>query len=520
LLTLLAAVAAAPLALVWGISHAQVQDYLGPHRVTFASNFRGEVELNLGPIGNAYLESPVRPIGLVITVGGVGTAAENPNSLFSEQTLIAYTSLYAEPREALSGIVEHLLRDAVREGLKAEAVLLLGVAIWRLRRQLLPPRMITRVTRRRAVAAYVTVVALVVGSILIPPKQTDPRYPVSIAAGGAFSSLTVDSPLLADVLDRGIKGIKLLTARQQRAVKSYLDSAAGSLSTQLDDLPEPRADETMILGFSDLHCNQAMTELIGRLARATQPSIVLSAGDDTVNGTAAERGCVRREAAIPDGVPFLVATGNHDSEVTEAQMRSVGMTVLDGQVVEAAGLSLLGDDDPEHNIPFSVDRVKERPESEEELARRLVDVARDNRTDVILVHQPVAARVIMSTTNPPAPLVLWGHYHAQSGPAVIMHDDGSWTVGMQQGTAGGVREPTFTSFSTPFSPPLISADVYFYFRDNATGLVTGVQPVHFRPDGRVVIEDRITTGDLAELPVETRIRLSGASPTASTEASR
>jgi hypothetical protein len=35
-----------------------------------------------------------------------------------------------------------------------------------------------------------------------------------------------------------------------------------------------------------------------------------------------------------------------------------------------------------------------------------------------------------------------------------------------------------------------------------------------------VIEDRIKTGDLAELPVETRIRLSGASPTASTEASR
>jgi predicted phosphodiesterase len=312
----------------------------------------------------------------------------------------------------------------------------------------------------------------------------------------------------------------LLTARQQRAVKSYLDSAAGSLSTQLDDLPEPGADETMILGFSDLHCNQAMTELIGRLAHATQPSIVLSAGDDTVNGTAAERGCVRREAAIPDAVPFLVATGNHDSVVTEAQMRSVGLTVLDGQVVEAAGLSVLGDDDPEHNIPFSVDRVKERPESEEELAQRLVDVARDKRTDVMLVHQPVAARVIMRTANPPAPLVLWGHYHAQSGPTVIMHDDGSWTVGMQQGTAGGVREPMFTSFSTPFSPPLISADVYFYFRDNATGLITGVQPVHFRPDGSVVIEDRITTGDLDELPVETRIRLSGASPTPSTEASR
>jgi hypothetical protein len=219
-------------------------------------------------------------------------------------------------------------------------------------------------------------------------------------------------------------------------------------------------------------------------------------------------------------VPFLVATGNHDSEVTETQMRSAGMTVLDGQVVEAAGLSVLGDDDPEHNIPFSVDRVNERPESEEELAQRLVDIARDKRTDVMLVHQPVAARVIMRTPNPPAPLVLWGHYHAQSGPAVVMHDDGSWTVGMQQGTAGGVREPMFTSFSTPFSPPLISADVYFYFRHNATGLITGVQPVHFQPDANVVIEDRIATGDLAELPAQTRIRLSGASPTPSAEASR
>jgi predicted phosphodiesterase len=520
LLTLLAALAAAPFAVVWGISHARVEDYLGPHRVMFASNFRGEVELNLGPIGNAYLESPVRPIGLVVTVGGVGAAAENLNSLLSEQTLVAYTSLYTEPREALAGIVEHLVQDAVREGLKAEAVLLLGVAIWRLHRQLLPPWIITRVTSRRAAVVYLTIVAVVIGAILVPEKAKEPRIPVAVSDGGRFSSLTVDNVLLADVLDRGIKGIRLLSARQQRAVKNYVDSAAGSLSAQLDDLPKAGSDETMILGFSDLHCNQAMTELIGRLAHATQPSIVLSSGDDTVNGTAAERGCIRREAAIPDGVPFLVATGNHDSEVTEAQMRSVGMTVLDGQVVEAAGISVLGDDDPEHNIPFSVDRVKERPESEEELARRLTDLARDKRTDVILVHQPVAARVIMSTPNPPAPLVLWGHYHAQSGPRVIMHDDGSWTVGMQQGTAGGVREPMFTSFSTPFSPPLITADVYFCFRDNATGLITGVQPVHFLPDAKVVIEDRIATGDLANLPVETRMRLSGASPTPSTEASR
>ena len=220
-------------------------------------------------------------------MGGVGATTANLGSLFSEQTLAAYTSLYTEPREAISGIVERLAHDAVWEGLKAEAVLLLGVAIWRLRRQLVPPWIISRVTTRRAVAIYALVVALVIGSILVPQKPKDPRYPVSIADGGRFSSLTVDSVLLADVLDRGIKGVKLLSARQQQAVKNYVETAAVSLSEQLDALPKPNSDESMILGFSDLHCNQAMTELISRLARATEPSVMLSSGDDTVNGTAA-----------------------------------------------------------------------------------------------------------------------------------------------------------------------------------------------------------------------------------------
>ena len=84
--------------------------------------------------------------------------------------------------------------------------------------------------------------------------------------------------------------------------------------------------------------------------------------------------------------------------------------------------------------------------------------------------------------------------HAQAGPYVVKHDDGTWTVGMQQGTAGGVKQPTITSFSTPFSPPLVRADCYFYFRDNATGLIT-VDPagaLQHRRDGEIAerIDDR------------------------------
>jgi predicted phosphodiesterase len=511
-LTLGAALVTLPFAAAWGIGHAHIDDYLGPHRATFSANYDGEIRLDLGPIGNAYLPSPASPIGLGVTIGGVGQAAESLTTLFSDQTLAAYAGLYSEPGEAVGGVVERLEIDALKRALVAEAVLLTLFAGWALRRRWLSPWLADRASGRRVAAVCVVVTALVVGSILVPRGNGGTRIPVRVAHGTRFGDLMVDSVVLADLLDRGINGIRLLSNRQQDSVQTYIDKTNSSLAAQATRLPRPRAGESMIMGFSDLHCNQATTELIARLERATSPSVVLSSGDDTVNGTAVERGCIRRESKITQRVPFLVATGNHDSDVTEAQMKSDGMVVLDGSVTEAGSLAVLGDDDPEHNIPFSVERDRDRPESEEQMAARLVEVARGRRVDVIMVHQPLAARVVMSTPDPPARLVLWGHFHAQDGPSVLVHEDGSWTVGMQEGTAGGVRQPTFTSFSTPFSPPLISADVYFYFRDEATGLITGVQPVHFLPAAKVVISKRIATGDLTRLPVHTRIQLGGGTP--------
>ena len=512
--TLLAALLALPFAAVWGIGHAEVEDYVGPHRVTFSTNFSGEVAVDLGPIGKAFLPSPVGPVGVTATVGSVGTAASSLGSLFSSQTLAAYTSLYEEPEVVVGAIVDELQDDALLEGAKAEAVLLLAFAVWRLRSQLLSPWVARIVTRRRTGAVYVAVLVLVLGSILAPSPRAGTHIPVTIAEGSRFASVTVDSRVLADLLDRGVRGVTLLSGRQQAAVQTYVDTAVVDLLSQLDRLPQPEPGETMLLGFSDLHCNQAMTELITRLARVTRPRVVLSSGDDTVNGTAVEKTCIRREAGIAAGaeVPLVVASGNHDSDVTEAQQRAEGMVVLDGSTVDSAGLRVLGDDDPEYNVPFSQDRTLDRPETEEQLGVRMLQAAAARPVDVLMVHQPAASVVLMTAADPGARLVTWGHFHTGSEPTVVPHADGSWTVGMQQGTAGGVRQPTITSFSTPFSPPLKTADVYFYFRDDATGLITGVQGVHFTPEADVVIDERTATGDLDALPEETRTRLGGSTP--------
>ncbi|HEX8489115.1 MAG TPA: metallophosphoesterase, partial [Propionibacteriaceae bacterium] len=438
------AVLAAPFAAAWGVGHARIDDYLGPHQVSFASNYRGEVNIDLGPIGDVYLPSPRAPIGVTITVGGVGAVeGRASSSFFSEQTLAQYAGIVTEPEEAVAGVVERLTDDMVVETLKAELVLLGLFALWVMRRQLLAPWLYRTVTVRRALAVYATAVAVLFGSIAAPPPPVQGiRLPIAVNLGPSFTGLTVDSLVLADLLDRGIKGIGLLTRRQQRAVSQYVARADTQLQAQALSLPRPRPGETLMLGFSDLHCNQAMTELIRRLVLMTGPEQILDSGDDTVNGTAAERFCVTREARIPDGRPMLVATGNHDSDVTEAQMRNAEVfTVLDGAIVDSAGLSVLGDDDPEHNIPFSIERDTDRAETEEQLGQRMVRTAEGKAVDVILVHQPAASAVIMNTPDPPARLVAWGHFHDEEGPTVVTHGDGSWTVGMQQGTAGGVRQP-------------------------------------------------------------------------------
>jgi hypothetical protein len=519
--TLVAAVLGLPLAAAWGVGNAAVSDYLGPNRVRLAADYSGEIEIDLGPLGRAYVASPYAPVGLQVTVGGVGESGSTLGSLFSEQTLEVYSALYTDPEEAVRGVVERLERDALLKTAAAETVLLLGFAVWSLRSRLLAPWVVRRMTRRRTLAVYVAVTSVVVGGILVPSGADGPRIPVDLQLPDRTPTISVDSPLLADLLGRGLSGIRILSARQQAAVLTWEETATRSLSTQLALLPQPRPGETMAYGFSDLHCNQATTELMTRLVAVTNPAVVLDSGDDTVNGTAAERGCIRRELGIPGGRPFVVATGNHDSDVTEAQLRAAGATVLDGSTVAVGTWEVLGDDDPERQVPFSVQRTLDRPESEAQLGQRMVQTARTRPVDALLVHQPPASAEIMNAQDPPAALVLWGHMHAQVGPTVVPHADGSWTVGMQQGTSGGVKQPTLASFSTPFSPPLVRADSYFYFRDDATRLITGVQPVHLEPDGRVVVDRRIETGDVATLPTETRRRLAGesASPSPTPEAS-
>ena len=514
---LISAVLAAPLAIAWGIGQADITDYLGANRTRIAVDYTGETQIDLGPLGNAYLPLSYGPIGLTITVGGIVTPSGG-GTLLSSQTLQSYLNLYNDPSQAVQGIADELIADAVGHAVVAEVVLVLIMLGWTQRRWFLSSRLVRMSRARHGVLAYLMSLIITLTVVIAPPAtDAKPRYPVTIAEGTRFAGMTVDSQLLADLLDRGVRGLQTLADRQNAAVETYVKETTKHLRGQRKHFPDPAPNEELIFGISDLHCNLAMTRIWKELVAQTHPVAMISSGDDTLNGTATEKTCVTGERAIAPDIPFVDIGGNHDSATTEQQMKAAGATVLDGKVTEVNGIRYLGDDDPEYNPPFSTTRVQERSETEQQLGERMAKTAAGRNVDILMLHQPDAAKVVAEKPNPPAKLIIWGHMHVQEGPQVVLHDDGSWSVVLQLGTAGGVAAPTITSFSTPFSPPRKSADAYFFYRDKATGLITAVQPVHCMPDSSVIIDDKIPTGDLATLPPETRGRLGGADepPTAS-----
>lgn len=193
------------------------------------------------------------------------------------------------------------------------------------------------------------------------------------------------------------------------------------------------ADLVPLLVVSDLHCNVGMARAITAVAELSGAQVILDAGDTTMNGTSVERFCVSAFAdAAPRDVPYVISTGNHDSAETGAQARAAGMTVLDGEVVEVAGVRILGDADPNETRPGQATRATGE-ETPQEAGVRLAEVACAADVDLLLIHTPYVGSTTLDRGC--APVQVSGHLHRRVGP--VQHG-----LGMRYGsasTAGAVE---------------------------------------------------------------------------------
>ena len=238
------------------------------------------------------------------------------------------------------------------------------------------------------------------------------------------------------------------------------DADAAAVTGAQEDSPTPRVEPVTMLMVSDLHCNVGMAEVIATAVRLSGATVLLDGGDTVMSGTSVESYCVNAFAgAIPDEIPIVVSTGNHDSLTTADQMRDAGYHVLDGSVVEFDGIRILGDTDPTLTAVGEGTRP-ERDESVDEMGARLAQEAcAVDRVDLLLIHNPRAALPTMDEGC--APLALSGHWHRRQGPEV--HEAGTRYVsastagasgGATVGPLGGTAEMTVLRIDAASGRPL------------------------------------------------------------------
>ncbi|PZR53886.1 hypothetical protein DNL40_05725 [Xylanimonas oleitrophica] len=219
-----------------------------------------------------------------------------------------------------------------------------------------------------------------------------------------------------------------------------------------------------------------MTPLIRDVALRAEVDVILNAGDTTMNGTAVERVCVDSFATVrPDGVPMVVADGNHDSMLVSDAERARGQTVLDGSVVEVAGVRILGDRDP-HETRVGVGTTAIADEDTADVGRRLTEVACEaGDVDLLLVHTPEMGNAPLHSGC--VPFQVSGHTHTRYEPFPLGRGI-RYVSGSTAGAASG--QPTV-------GPLRGTAEMTLLRFDPAERRFTQWKLLEVRPDGSAAV---------------------------------
>jgi hypothetical protein len=504
----------------WGVTTASAQGSLGPHTARYEVTVDGEVTVDLGPLGTIVIDSPL-PVGLGarVVVQEIPEDVTSIDAATSIESLVPaleqYVAFFTGPEATVALAVRALVADAVQRTLLA--VLAVTLALLGLRALLGVRRRAELAARfrpyRTATAGAAAIVVLVVGGI----TASDP-LPSAPADARRASSVFDDTPLegaritgrLAGVVDTyggyavdawrenerfyaaAEEAVRAAWADRVEADQRLLDPrratgrpvppvrtpTPGDGESGTEEPEKAEAPELVTaLVVSDLHCNIGMARVIGAVAELSGAALVLNAGDTTVNGTVVESYCVQTFAdALPDGVVTVVANGNHDSEDTAEQERAAGWVVLEGEVVEAAGLRILGDADP-RATRIGAGTTLIGDESLADVADRLADVAcrDDDGVDLLLVHDQMVGVPALVAGCVPAQVS--GHYHRREGPV----RSGLGTRYTSSSTAGArLGQPTVGPLSA-------TAELTVLRFDPESRRISDYRLVLVRPDATAVV---------------------------------
>jgi hypothetical protein len=548
-------VAALPAATLYALTATRVHDDVGIVPATLRLT-HGHSALQTGLLGGTIYDSDLTRFGLGMTVTLDGPPGDlgKIHSLASPELKKAekvYTSMFDHPASIKAGYTDALVKAVTRTFVRAEIAtgLSLGAAAL-----LIAGLAGAGAERRTALVSLGALLLLSVGYSVhryVEWKGANaaptPTFPIGMLAGTRLSDARADNQTTATLIDNIVPLAQRELQREQEENTQFVKQAYESVDDLVasGDVAVPAPDETACLLLSDVHANADMIavyrHLVERLDTTYGPGTVgvtFFDGDQTY-GSASAKTAVDAMAKI--STEEYAVVGNHDSQLTIEQMQDAGMHLLDGPVQKTGnGLTAVGATDPhltKQGQLFSASTIT-RPgydgETEADAGRKLLDAMQQAHPTLGLAHEPYAFAPILDLNvsqhtmtawftaakhtadtdsgatvddgvpDIPASAVAYGHWHRRFYYRVAGNSDGTWTVVMELGTAGGASPKLSLSyFSTPQTIPGKEASAAIVIVDKKSGLVTGLQEITTHRSGEVTVGPRHPIGSPDGQPYRT-----------------
>ncbi len=259
---------------------------------------------------------------------------------------------------------------------------------------------------------------LLFGLTLVYPYDLDafenPRYRGAIGA----------APWVVDLVADSISNFK--SAGEQLEVLSVhvreLCDRMGRTFPPTEDVP------LTLLAVSDLHNNPAALNFMDKVIQTFKIDLIIDTGDITDYGTSLESELIKRIAHMP--VPYLFVPGNHDNPFIVDTLREAGALVIDDQMMEIAGLRVLGLTDPaSRNHSMKVAPEEELRAVGNSAFEELYD--RGSPPDLVAAHNSLLIHDFIDRV----PVIITGHTHRPE----IKLDRTSWLINPGSVGAAGIR---------------------------------------------------------------------------------
>jgi hypothetical protein len=540
-------VAAFPLALVHTLTSTRVQDDVGIVPATL-SLARGHSALQTGLLGGTIYDSDLTRYGLGVTVTLDGPPGDlgKIHSLGSPELKRAekvYTSMFDDPDSLKAGYSDAIRKALTRNfvGMEVAAGLSLGAAAF-----VISLFSGEGAQRRTSVVALGALLLLSTGYSVhryLGWQQENaipsPTYPVQILQGTALADARADNQTTAVLIDNIVPLAQRELEREREENQEFVQRAYATIDDLVSKgaIAVPGPGETACLLLSDAHANADMISVYRHLVEqldkrygAGTLDVTFFDGDQTYGSAAAKTSVDAMAKITPEEFPVV---GNHDSQLTIEQMNDAGIHILNGPAQQTDnGITAVGVTDPQltkQGALFAADNIA-RPgyegESEADAGRKLLeamqkahptiglaheayafgpilhldDVSRDTMSDWFAAGQTLpdpdsGADVDDGVPDIPAGAVAYGHWHREFDYRVAGNSDGTWTVVMELGTAGGASPKlSLSHFSTPQTIPGKEASAAMMIVNDKSHLVTAVQQIATVRSGEVSAGPREPVG--------------------------